>query len=218
MTIQYDGNSHKQREGLGAPKAEKAEKKKLEKVVSSEVVLQKKSFGRKVREIIAEADLRGVSNHVISNILIPSLRNMIFDASTKGIERVMYGEAAARRQQMGPGPRITYNSPIHRPSVGYPGARPAGQAAIAPGPRVGSRQMRDDIIVSSRHEAETVLERMDDVISQYEVVTWAELNELLGLPTSHVDNKWGWNFVGDAKVVQVREGYLIDLPPAEPIN
>ena len=59
---------------------------------------------------------------------------------------------------------------------------------------------------------------MNDIIDTYEVVTVADLNELVGFPTNHVDNKWGWSYLADVQVRQIREGYLIDFPPAEPIG
>ena len=59
---------------------------------------------------------------------------------------------------------------------------------------------------------------MNDIIDTYEVVSVADLNELVGLPTSYMDNKWGWIYLGDVQVRQIREGFLIDLPSAEPIQ
>lgn len=62
-----------------------------------------------------------------------------------------------------------------------------------------------------------VLERLNDIIDRYEVASVADLHELVGLPTTHVDNKWGWENVRYAEVRQIREGFLLDLPPAMPI-
>jgi hypothetical protein len=44
------------------------------------------------------------------------------------------------------------------------------------------------------------------------------LKELLGLESNPVDNKWGWPFLTDASVVAVRDGFILDLPPEEPIQ
>lgn len=214
----YTGNSKREKEGLGK---DRPQKKKVEKVVSGEVVVQKKSFGRKVRDLFVEADLRGVSRYVISDILIPSLRNMIVDASTKGIERVMYGASDPRRRYLpGQGPRITYSTPVQR-HPGWPipaGAGPRQAPALQAGPRM-SRQARDDVVIlATRSEAELVLERLGDIIDKFEVASVGDLHDLLGLPQTHVDQKWGWTYVGDASIRQVREGYLLDLPLAAPIE
>ena len=157
-----------------------------------------------------------MTQYVIYEVLIPAARNTIVDASTKGIERMMYGESAIRRRNLGAGPRITYNNPINRP--GYRDSAPPRPTPLVPGESRSPRHNRDDFILSSREEAELVLERMNDIIETYEVVSVADLNDLVGFPTSYVDNKWGWSYLGDVQIHQVREGYLINLPSAEPIQ
>lgn len=201
----YQSNSNKDKEN----KPTKNEKN-VEKVVVGEVVVQKKSVGRKFKDIFLAADLKSVIRYVASDVLLPAAQNMIVDASSKGVERMMYGDSRPRPRH-GPGPRVTYNSPIHR-AYSDPRARPQLPA------RGSSRLRRDDFLLSSREEAELVLERMNDILDTYEVASVADLNDLVGMPTSHVDNKWGWIYLGDVQIRQTREGYLLDLPPAEPIQ
>lgn len=206
----YQGNANKN-------KTEGKPPKNIEKVVVVPVVVQKKSIGRKFKDLFHEADIKGVTRYVISDVLIPAARNMIVDGVESGIRRIAYGERAMRqRTTFGYGSRTTYNSPISRSSVPYD--RPRMAPPVEQGPRRSSRPAREDFLLSSREEAELVLERMNDIIDNYEVATVGDLNELVGLPSSHVDNKWGWVFVGDVQVRQVREGYLIDFPPPEPIS
>lgn len=206
----YTGNSKKEKEGLGKPPKQKAVKVISD---STEIIVKKRGLGQKIKDVFIEADFRSVTNYVLSDVLIPALRNMIVDGASKGVERMMYGDS--RRRSYGPmGTRITYNNPISRPYSGSP-------SRVAPPITVGSRtarQARDDIILASRDEAELVLERLNDIIDTYQVACVGDLHDLLGLASSHVDQKWGWTFVGDASVKQVREGYLIDLPPAEPLQ
>lgn len=204
----YAGNSKTGKEKAGETRPEKI----VEKVVVSEVTIKKKGLGRKIRDLFIEADLKSVVRYVTSDVLLPAARNMIVDSATKGIERMMYGESSMRRRThgIGYGPRFTYNNPINRPNSPARNAPPA-----YPGPRT---RRQDEFILSSRDEAATVLERLNDIIDQYEMATVADLNELVGFPTEHVDNKWGWVFLADVQIRQVREGWLIDLPPAEPIN
>lgn len=210
--MDYTGNSHKGR-GQREP-GEVPPPKNLEKVVSGDVKIQKRGIGRKIRDLFVEADLRSVIRYVASDVLIPAARNMIVDGAAKGVDRLVYGESTMRRRGYGGGgPRVTYNNPINR---GYRDASSRMAPAVTSGPR--SRHARDDFILSTREEAETVLERLNDIIDNYEVVSVGDLNELVGLPSSHVDNKWGWVFLGDVQIRQIREGYLIDLPPAEPIQ
>jgi hypothetical protein len=73
------------------------------------------------------------------------------------------------------------------------------------------------VIVGTREEAELVIERLIDVLDKYDVVSLAALYELLGLETSYIDNKWGWTNLSSAQVRQIRQGYLLELPPLEEI-
>lgn len=193
-------------------KSEQKPEKVIEKVISTEVIVQKKSLGRKFRDTFIKADFKSVARYVIGEVLLPAARNMIVDASTKGIERMMHGEAATRRRGIdySGGPRITYNSPINR---GY-----RNSPRYAPSIDTRSRRDGNDIILSSRDEAELVLERMNDIIDNYGIASVSDLNDLMGLPTTHTDEKWGWEYLGNCQVRQIREGYLLDLPPSDPIG
>ena len=44
-----------------------------------------------------------------------------------------------------------------------------------------------------------------------------DLYDLTGLPSAHVDNKWGWTYLTNTEIRQIRDGYLLDLPPMEEI-
>lgn len=187
--------------------------KEVEKVVTGEVVSKPKPIGRKFKDIFITADFGSVVTYVGQEVLIPAARNMIVDTFTKGIERMMYGDTRPRHRRSyssyDRGPRVTYNSPVSRSAYREPSTRPPA----------GIERRRDsrDIILSSRDEAELVIERLNDICDSYDVASVADLHDLVGLPTTHVDNKWGWSDVTSASVHQVREGYLLDLPPAEAI-
>lgn len=190
--------------------------KNIERVTTGEVIVKKKGIGAKFKDVFVMADFKSVAAYVVVDVLLPAAKNMIVDGASKGVERMMYGSASTRQRPYGPsGPRVTYNQPVNRSyrDVISRSAAPRPE----PGPR-NQRNVRDDFILSSREEAELVLERMNDILEQYEIVSVADFNELVGYPAVHTDNKWGWSFLGDVQIRQLREGYLIDLPPAEPIQ
>lgn len=217
--MDYQGNSKKAKEGLADESSPKPEKK-IEKVVTTTVIVQKKSLGRKFKDVIAAADIKGVTHYLIYELFIPASRNFVVDAASKGVERLMYPGGSQNRYRYGPGPgpRYNYNNPIQSRPYSPPvlGSRQAPPPQ--PGPRSRQSQPMDELVLGSRREAELVLEQMNDIIDQYEVASVADLNALLGLTGSHTDNKWGWIFVGDAAIRQTRNGYLIDFPPPEPIS
>lgn len=199
---------------------DKPEKPRVEKITVNEVIIQKKSIGRKFKDILILGDFKSVVRYLGSDVLLPAVQNMIADAGTKGIERIVYGEPTSRRSQYGRtgSSRITYpyNNPINRGYSDY-STRYNPRQPMPQDPRT-ARRTREDFILSSREEAELVLGTMNDIIDQYDVVSVSDLNELVGYPATHVDNKWGWTHLGTVDIRNTREGWLLDFPPAEPIQ
>ena len=59
---------------------------------------------------------------------------------------------------------------------------------------------------------------MCEAIETYQMVSVADLYDLVGVTGDYTDNKYGWTNLRNAKVVRVRDGYMIDLPKALPIQ
>jgi len=199
----YSSNSHKSK-GPVAP-----EQKHVERITTGEVVTKKKPLGRKVKDLFIAADFRSVTQYVTQNVLLPAARNMLVDASSRGMERLIYGETAARRSPTNSSVRVNYGQPVQRQDPRVARSQPMQFQ------RQENRRSFEmmDYILSSRNDADRVLEALSDIASQYGCVTVADLNQMVGREISHVDNKLGWEHIGHARVVQMRDGYLLDLPP-----
>jgi hypothetical protein len=211
---EFPGNTNKGKDEK--KQAPKAERPKIEKVVKEgEAVKLKKSFGSRFKEVFLGGDARSTTRYITTDVLLPALRNLILDSTTKGMERLIYGENRRTPRRGGEEygrPRIDYRSPISR-YAGRPGPMLPDQPPLANRPSRAS----EDIVLTDREEADAVIESLTDIIDQYTVASIADLHELLGWPTTYVDNKWGWHNLAHAQVRQIREGYLLDLPRAEPI-
>ena len=46
----------------------------------------------------------------------------------------------------------------------------------------------------------------------------ADLYDLVGMDSNYTDNRYGWTNLRSAQVVRVRDGYLLKLPKALPLN
>jgi len=225
--MDYQGNTNKDKEKnqetnkdvtekVKAPKDESDRETKLEKVVSGEVVTRKKPLGKRVKELFLGGEFKSAGQYLAAEVLLPAFRNLLVDATTKGVERVVYGDSslARGRAPSGYSPKVTYNTPINR---GY--SRNEMTRANLPDQPSRPRPRNDgtELILASRSDAEMVLERLQDVIDRYQVASLADLHELAGIPTTYLDNKLGWESLRFAEIRQVREGYLLDLPPTEHI-
>lgn len=207
----YASNSHKKKKEV---EASKDEVKNIEKVITGEVVTRPKPLGRRFKDVFFGGEFKGAARYIAADVLLPALRNLIVDASTKGIERVIYGEShmSQRRRPEYRG-RVQYNNPINRMAVD-----PRSRVNLPDQPpHSPSRRQAEDVVLALREDAELVVERLGDILDKYEVVSVADLNDLLELPGTHIDNKWGWYNLSGITIRQVRGGYLIDLPPIQEI-
>lgn len=188
--------------------------KKIEKVVEGPVIGRKPSFVQKIKGVFIGGEAKTALSYIGYEVMLPALRNMVVEAATKGIERMIYGESQPRRQGYTGGSRVQYNSPVQR--YGMRQNTPYNSPGAA-----RSRRSNDyepmELIFASRDEADTVLDTMLNIVDQYEMVSVADLHELAGLPANHTDNKWGWVSLRGTSVRQIRGGYIIDLPPVEPL-
>ena len=189
------------------------EEKDLKQVTSGTVKRKKKSLRKQFTETFVGGDAKTALHYVVFDVLIPAAKDMIADAGSQGIEKLIFGDSRRRGAsppQAGPTGFVSYN----RYAMGSRQTAPQ---------RVMSRQARsrhdfDEIILDERGEAEEVIDRLFEVVSRYGSATVADLYELVGLPGSHTDNKWGWTNLQGAGVSRVRSGFLLDLPEPEPLN
>lgn len=208
--VNYPGNTHK-------AKTEKPEKK-IEQVTKSVAVQRKKPLGRKIAETMTGDDAQSVGNYILFDVIIPAAKAMISDATSQGVERMLFGEVRrGRPSSSSRGPAYTsYN----RMSSGHPG----GRAFEPDGPRRDiSRRARvnhefSEIILATRGEAEEVLDRLGDLVDTYDFATVSDLYELVGITGSFTDDKWGWADLRGAEIRRVREGYLLNLPKTQPAD
>lgn len=208
--MDYASNANKNKEPKARPP------KVVERVTTGEVLIQKKGIGKKFKEVFIAADLKSTMRYITYDICIPAFQNLLVDSVSKGIEKLTYGDRRRRGVGVTVGPRTMYQSPIRRTvdnldRTGLP-ARPQLTSSVA------TRQsINTDMVLSTRAEAEMVLEKMHDILEEYPAVSVSDLNSLVGLPSTHVDELWGWTDLNEAGVQQLREGYLLDLPEIESI-
>src|SRR5690242_5693689 len=92
MRVDYPSNSSKK----GRQPAEQPEEKKVETVVTGQVVRRKRSpFARLAHGFIAE-DSGSIFEHIVQDVLIPAARTMIYDMFTQGLERTLWGDSKPR--------------------------------------------------------------------------------------------------------------------------
>ena len=89
---EYTPNSHKYKEGLAIP-----EKKKLQKVVQSEVKTKKKSEFSKFLSAFISEDITNIRSYLFADILIPAAKKVVSET----VDTILYGEGAKNKRQNG---------------------------------------------------------------------------------------------------------------------
>lgn len=185
----------------------KEDEKRVEKIVSGSVVTKPKSAIKKFSESFVSEDLKNVKSYVIGDVLIPAIKKAISDIVRDGIDMLLYGSSSKRGDRRSSVDRVSYSNYYDRDRRVLPDTR-----------STYAGYLDRDIILSSRGEAEDVLARMDELMDTYGLVRVADLYDLVGITGNYTDNKYGWTNIRNAEIVHVRDGYLIKMPRAVPID
>lgn len=195
----YPNNSHKYRE-----KQKEHAEKKIEKVASGKI--KKKNEVRKLADVFIADDVSNVKSYVVMDIIIPAVKKAISDVVTNGVDMILYGESG-RSKKRSTVDHVSYN-------------RFSDKRDDRRDYRTTKRGFDlDDIIFDTRGDAEAVRDQMEDVIDNYGFVTVADLYDMAQLTAPpYTSTKYGWTNIRYAEVVRVRDGYIIKLPRAMPID
>lgn len=197
--IQYQPNSHKSKE-------EKTEEKRATKVVKGEVKTRKKSEIRKFADVFIAEDAANVKSYIRDDVLIPTIKKAIVDIIADGAHMLFYG--GARRNKDSRVDRVSYVDYTKR---GVGSSRSSGYEQRT--------SFSSDIFTfETRGEAEEVLAQMDGIVEKYGMVRVLDLYDMVGKTCDHTANKYGWTSTRNASVERTREGYVIKMPRALPID
>lgn len=200
----YQPNSHKSKE-LAA--TAKTEERRVQKVVSGKAKT-KKNGARKLTDIFISEDAGNVKSYIFMDVLVPAIKKAISDIVTDGIDMILYGGSGGGKKSKSSS-RVSYRSY-------YDDRRDDRRDRD----RFESRGRfdYDDIVFESRGEAELVREQMVELIERYGFVTVADMYDMADLTAPYTANKYGWTNIRNAEAVRVRDGYILKLPKAMPID
>lgn len=195
---EYRSNSDKSREKqTNKPVPEK----KIEKVVQGEVRSKKKSGLQKITDAFVPDDVANVKSYIIEDIVVPAAKEILLD-SVKAI----LGINGKNGNKQTPASRVSYRQYYNNDSR---------RNYSSGGNRSRNSYDFDDIVIDNRGEAEEVLDRMEEIIATYGLVSVADFYELVGVPSNYTDNNYGWSNLRNAYVDRLSDGgYIIKLPRA----
>ena len=187
--------------------AQKPPEKKVEKVVSGNVTIKKKSTLAKIRDMFIAEDADKVGGYILMDVLVPSIKKAIVDI-IKSSADMIFGTKGSSQSS---GTKYTYGG---TPYVQY------SSSNKKPEPVNVSRSQYEvgDIIFENRSDAEEVLDKLGELISVYGQASVADLCEMVNAPYEFVANKYGWKNIHDAVPIRVPNGYSLRLPRSMPLE
>jgi hypothetical protein len=201
---EYPNNSHNARERQNT--GDSPPEKRVEKVVTGAVKARKKSEVKKFAGIFVPEDTNSVKSYILMDVVVPGIKNAIADV----VSIILFGESGRIGGKKSSSSKVSYQRY-------YDDRRDDRKDYNRPRTALGYEY--DDIIIESRGEAELVLDQLEEIISTYGMASVADLYDLVGITgRSYTDNKYGWTDIRNAKVVRVRDGYILQLPRALPIG
>lgn len=202
----YTPNSHKYKE---EQKNAMPEEKRVQKVVKRPVKTKKNEI-RKFADIFISEDVANVKNYIFMDVLVPAIKKAIYDIVTNGIDMFLYGGSGKGKSNTS-GTKVSYRSYYDQKNSNssYRGSENT---------KSHNGFEYDDIIFDNRGEAEAVKQQMQAAIGRYGFVTVADLYDMVDLPAPYTSQKYGWMDVSSAEATRVRDGYMLKLPRAVPID
>ncbi len=187
--------------------------KNIKRITSDDPIRKKKGLRKQFHDTLIAGDPKNALNSVIFDVLLPAAKDMISDAGSSYLDKLIFGESSRRRRgvpppQSGPTGYVSYNR--------YSMAQSSPQRALSR--RARAQHDFDEIILQSRSEAEDVIDKLYEIVSQYGQASISDLYELVGIAGSYPDTSWGWKGLRGSGVTKVRDGYLLDLPSPQPLD
>lgn len=216
-----DNMKVKEDSGVNLP----AEREKMAPVLEKKPEKRKKGLmERLVVGFLGPDGLPGIGAYLNEEIILPSIKNIIVEAVTSGINMAIFGDHGRPASRP-----LNQNRTVYRPETDY-ATRPSRtsrytSAQPAPSKR-GPEMIRsvrygvDEYPIESRMDANNVLTMLHEYADRYDYVSVADYYDLLGVSSAHTDHNFGWSFeeILKAVVTPLRGGgYIINLPPVSEI-
>ena len=195
----YESNSHKYRQ-----EKQEEPREKLAPVVEGRKL--KPSLGRRFIKTFFVDDIKDVKGYLIFDVLIPAIKDTLFNLINGGASMIFYGDVKPSRGK-------TTNRNYDPNRTIRIGAQDRVSSYSSSGRRRAAMNDFEDIVLDSRADCQRVLDAMNEAIYTYGQVTVADLYDLVGMTSEFTDYKFGWVDLKPSGYSRRRDGsYVLDLP------
>ena len=180
-----------------------------------EVKVRKKNELSKIAKAFFPEAPGDVKTYLVTDILIPSLKKLIYDIVTNGFNAILYGENGSKSSSS-MASKVSYRKYYDDKQPSYSSTRYEA--------RVKDSYDYDDIIFNTRDDAELILKMMEEAIDKYQIVTVDDYYDFvrsiykIRIDSTHTDRNYGWISLRGTNIVRNRSGWVIDFPKISPID
>lgn len=186
-------------------KSKDEKKKPAQSVVEHQATVQSQSTVDRLKNVIFDGSIRSLRKTLISDVILPAIKELIFEAGSKGLEMALYGEDGTTAKK-GKGP-TSYNSIYNGKTTKKSSTK---------------NKMSDfrDITFATRTDAVSVLREMQEWLREYGSVSVMDFYQFSNIDGfDFMDDEYGWFDLSDAEVLRVRGGgFRIELPRPTPLD
>ena len=186
---------------------------KKEALVQSATVRKKGVVERLVGGLLGPNGIRAIGRYVGHEIIVPMIKNAFVDSMTTGINMSVFKDQPQPNRRNNPG----WNNRQHQNTnrVQYDKSYQNNQVNQYQSPNAKRTIYAiREAVFPNREEALMVLDNMMNEIDKYGQVSVADYYDWIGIGDStFADVSYGWDDLARARVVSVRGGYAISLPP-----
>lgn len=187
-----------------AKKTQEKEEEQKKPVIIGKATQKKKSAGKQFVENFVNEDAETIKSHVLFDIVIPYIKDMISAGFHAALDMLLYGDGKGNYRTTSNGRRVISSS---NGKTDYTSASKPKNYAVQ------RQQICDDIAFENRGDADAVLDEMENIIDKYGQVSAYDYYDAAGLTCDYTLKNWGWYDLTSAVVKMTRDGdYIISMP------
>ena len=158
-------------------------------------------------------DLKDVGSGLMSDVIIPAFKNMLYDFITSGSSQMIFHDdrGVRRNAQSNHRDYSSISNNMNSPT----------KASLSSSRRSKTRRnMVRDIVLNTRQDAMDIIDELSENIEHYGFTTVADYYECCSYSGAPQDNNYGWDraaFRG-VRIIASGGGYVIDLPRPIPFD
>lgn len=208
--MDYSSNSHKSKEL--AEQKEEVPEKKIEKVVTHEVKVER-SMIKRLASLFFETDIGTVKDYVVEDVFFPKLKELAYSVITDGLNMWFF------QGKKPTGTRINNSGSVTPIRVSYnrcsDQSKPESSTVT---PRVKPWFDPEEVKFEDYADARNVLDNLKDILEASDAVSVSEFADLANIDIKWTGVKFGWTSLKNVTIEQTSDGrWYLKMPRPKPI-